>query len=117
MQYMLLIYGNEAGFADVKPEQMGQMMAAYTAYSEALEKAGAWVGGDRLHPSTDAATVSVRNGKNEVLDGPYADTKEQLGGYYIIEAPDMDAAIAWAARCPGAATGKMEVRPIFNTRG
>lgn len=113
MQYMLMIYGSEAGAQAVTPEQSAQMMAAYGAYSEALVKAGAMRGGDRLHPSANATTVRVANGKTEVLNGPYADTREQLGGYYLIEAADLDAALAWAARCPGASHGTIEVRPVW----
>ena len=70
-------------------------------------------GGERLRPTSDATTVRVQAGKNQVLDGPYADTKEQLGGYYLIDVPDLDAALSWAARCPGASQGVIEVRPIW----
>ncbi len=113
MQYMLLIYQDEAGMADVKPDDVAKMSAGYAAYTEAMVKAGVLRGGERLHRSSAGTTVRVRKDKTEVLDGPYADTKEQLGGYYLIEAPDMDAAIAWAARCPGASNGSMEVRPVW----
>jgi hypothetical protein len=90
-----------------------QMSAAYGAYTEAMKKAGVFLAGERLKPTKIATTVRVAGGKTNVIDGPYADTKEQLGGYYLIEVPDMDAAISWAARCPGAGTGTMEVRPIW----
>ena len=70
-------------------------------------------GGDRLKPATSASTVRVTNGKTKVLDGPYAETKEQLGGYFLIDVPDLDAALSWAARCPGASRGTVEVRPIW----
>ena len=113
MQYMLMIYGSEAGMANMTPKDGEQMSAAYGAYTEALVKAGAMVAGDRLHASTDASTVRVSGGKTKVLNGPYAESKEQLAGYYIIEAKDLDAAIAWAAKCPGAQSGVMEVRPIW----
>ncbi len=113
MQYMLLIYGNEAGMASAPTEAVTQMNAAYMAYTEAMVKAGILQGGNRLRPSTDATTVRVNDGKNQVLDGPYADTKEQLGGYYMIDVPDLDAALSWAARCPGANFGTIEVRPIW----
>ena len=73
---------------------------------------GVGVGGNRLRPTTEATTVRVKNGKSEVLDGPYADTKEQLAGYYLIDVPDLDAALSWASRCPGASNGTMEVRPV-----
>jgi hypothetical protein len=110
---MLMIYSNEAWFATATKEDIGQMIAAYTSYTEALKKSGAWVAGDRLRPASAATTVRIANGKTEVLNGPYADTKEQLGGYYLIESPDLDAALTWAARCPGASYGAIEVRPIF----
>ena len=113
MQYLLMIYGNEARMAAAPTEAVTQMSAAYVAYTEALKKAGAYVGGERLKPVQTATTVRIAEGKTKVLVGPYADTKEQLGGYYVIEAADMDAAISWAARCPGASTGTMEVRPIW----
>jgi hypothetical protein len=83
------------------------------AYTEAMKKAGVHVGGERLRPTSASSTVRVANGKTQVLDGPYAETKEQLGGYYMIDVPDLDAALSWAARCPGAAHGTMEVRPIW----
>jgi hypothetical protein len=113
MQYLLLIYGNEAGMAAAPKEAVTQMSAAYGAYTEAMKKAGVFVGGERLKPSQSATSVRITGGKTNVLDGPYADTKEQLGGYYMINVPDIDAAISWAARCPGASTGTMEVRPVW----
>ncbi|HMA87428.1 MAG TPA: YciI family protein [Burkholderiales bacterium] len=113
MQYMLLIYSNEKQMqARSKPETEATI-AAYTAYGEALRKAGVMVGGNRLKPSEAATTVRAGNGKTQVLNGPYAETREQLGGYFMIEAPDLDAAISWAARCPGASHGTVEVRPIW----
>ena len=84
------------------------------AYSEALTKAGALVAGDRLQHTHTATTVRVEGGKTQVLNGPYAETREQLGGYYIVEAADLDAALSWAARCPGASHGAVEVRPIWS---
>ena len=113
MQYLLILYSDEAGWSKMTPAQQEQGAAAYGAYTEALKKAGALVGANRLRPSSSASTVRVANGKSQVLDGPYADSKEQLGGYYLIEAPDLDAALAWAARCPGAGHGVVEVRPIW----
>jgi hypothetical protein len=90
-----------------------EMMAAYGAYHQAMTQAGVIVGGERLRPSSAATTVRTTNGKTQVLDGPYAETKEQLGGYFVIEAPNLDAALSWAERCPGAAHGVVEVRPIW----
>jgi hypothetical protein len=113
MNYMLLIYDNEAAMQSASKADTEAMHAAYGAYTEALKKAGVLLGGDRLRPSSAATTVRMTNGKSEVLDGPYAETKEQLGGYYMIDVPDLDAALSWAARCPGATYGAMEVRPLW----
>ena len=113
MKYMLLIYGNEAAMLSADKNAMDQMMAAYGAYGEAMRKAGVYVGGERLRPTGDATTVRAGNGKSQVLNGPYAETKEQLGGYYTIDAPDLDAALSWASRCPGAQFGSIEVRPLW----
>ena len=113
MQYLLLIYGNEAGMQSTSKADMEQMIAAYGAYTEAMKKAGILVASNRLKPSTSASTVRIADGKTKVLDGPYAETKEQLGGYYLIDVPDLDAALSWAARCPGANYGTIEVRPIW----
>ncbi|MGH6891524.1 MAG: YciI family protein [Dongiaceae bacterium] len=113
MKYLLMIYGNEAGMQAANPTQVGQMSAAYTSYTEAMKKAGVIVGGERLQPSSSATTVRVANGKTKVLNGPYAEAKEQLGGYYMIDVPDLDSALSWAARCPGAGHGVIEVRPIW----
>jgi hypothetical protein len=113
MQYLLLIYGNEAGMQAATKAQSEQMMAAYGAYTEAIKKAGILASSNRLKPTTAASSVRVADGKTKVLDGPYAETKEQLAGYYLIDVPDLDAALSWAARCPGANHGTIEVRPIW----
>lgn len=113
MQYLLMIYGDETGMAAAPKEAVTQMSSAYGAYTEAMRKAGVLLGGERLKPTSTATTVRMVDGKSSVLDGPYADTKEQLAGYYMIDVPDMDQAISWAARCPGAQHGTMEVRPIW----
>ncbi len=113
MKYMLLIHVDEAAMENAPKEATARTMAAYQAYTEAMKKAGAYVYGDRLATAGSAALVRLRDGKPKVLNGPYAEAREQLGGYYVVEAPDLDAAIAWAARCPGAAFGTVEVRPLF----
>ena len=113
MQYMLLIYSDESAMQSASASQAAEMMAAYGAYAEALRKAGALVSADRLKPTATATTVRLSSGKTEVLNGPYAETREQLGGYYLIEAADLDAALSWAARCPGASHGSVEVRPVW----
>lgn len=114
MQYVLMNYVNEAGFAALTPGQQEQRVAAFMAYSEALTKAGIVKGSNRLQRSSAATTVRVSNGKSQVLDGPFADSKEQLGGFFIIDVPDLDAALSWAARCPAASFGAVEVRPLWD---
>jgi hypothetical protein len=113
MKYMLMIYASEADENAMKPADIQGLMQAYGAYTEALTKAGALKEGERLRPIADATTVRVRGGKTEVLNGPYAETREQLGGYYLIDVPDLDAALSWAARCPSSSYGTIEVRPIW----
>ena len=113
MQYMLLAYVNEGGWPKMTKAEQEQGMAAYMAYSEALTKAGVLKGSNRLQPTSAATTVRVADGKPQVLDGPYADSKEQMGGYFMIDVPDLDAAISWAARCPAVHHGVVEVRPIW----
>ena len=113
MQYLLMLYSNEADWFKLTQAEQEQWMAAYYAFSEALAKGGVFRGVNRLQPSSTATTVRVADGKSQVVDGPYADSKEQLGGYYVIDVPDRDAAISWAARCPGARHGVVEVRPLW----
>jgi hypothetical protein len=115
MQYLLMLYSDEAGWSNMPPAQQEQGMAAYSAYTEALKKAGVLAGSNRLRPISTATTVRIANNKTQVLNGPYVDSKEQLGGYYLIDVPDLDAAISWAARCPGASHGTVEVRPVWPT--
>ena len=113
MQYMLLIYSDEKAQASVPASAMEERFAAYQAYTKALQTSGVLVAGDRLANVTSASTLRLRDGRRQVLDGPYAETKEQLGGYYLIEAKDLDAALEWAARCPAATYGTVEVRPLW----
>ena len=113
MQYLLTLYSQEDGWKAMTKEQQEQGVAAYTAYGEALRKAGVYVGSNRLQPVATATTVRLVDGKSQVLDGPYIDSKEQLGGYYLIEVADLDTALTWAARCPGAGHGTIEVRPVW----
>ncbi len=114
MQYLLTIYSEESNWDKMTPEQQKQGYAAYMAYTEALKSAGAYVGSNRLRPSTTATTVRSRDGKTQVLDGPFVESKEQLAGYYLIDVPDLDTAMSWASRCPGAQHGVMEVRAIWS---
>ena len=113
MQYILMDYVMEAGWPELSREEQLRWLGAYRAYMEAMTKAGVLKSSGGLKPTSSATTVRVRDDKTQVLDGPYADTKEQLGGYHIIEAPDLDAAISWAARSPTALHGVIEVRPLW----
>lgn len=112
MQYMLMAYVNEGGWTHLTKEEQMKGMAAYQGYAEALRKAGALVASNGLQPSSTAVTVRLANGKSQVLDGPFADSKEQLGGFFIIDVADLDAALSWAARCPAAGHGVVEVRGL-----
>ncbi len=113
MKYMLLLYSSEGTFQAMPAADRERAVAAYHAYTEAVTKAGARIASDRLRPSAEATTVRIADGKTTVLNGPYAETKEQLGGFYMIDVLDLDAALAWAARCPGASHGVVEVRPVW----
>jgi hypothetical protein len=113
MQYLLALYSDETGWDKMTPEQQQQGGAAYTAYTQALMAAGVFRGSNRLRPTSTATTLRTTNGKTQVLDGPYADSKEQLGGYYLIEVPDLDAALSWAGKCPGVGHGVVEVRAVW----
>ena len=111
MQYLLLIYGDEKAWEGMDPEDQSDL-TAWNEYTQWLKDAGSYVAGDALAPTTAATSVRVRDGKTLTTDGPFAETKEQLGGYYLIDVPNLDDALAAAARCPGAFGGTMEVRPI-----
>lgn len=117
MQYLLMLYSRETGWFEMTRPQQEEAMAAYGAFTEALRKAGVLMGVNRLQRASVATTVRVADGKTQVLDGPYAESKEQLGGYYLIDVPDLDVAVSWAARCPAASHGIVEVRPIWTTPG
>jgi hypothetical protein len=112
MQYLLMLYLDETGFSKSTIAHQREGLAAYAAFTQALREAGVLKGTNRLQSSSAATTVRVTNGKAQVLDGPFADSKEQLGGYYLIDVADLDAALAWAARCPTASHGVVEVRPV-----
>jgi hypothetical protein len=113
MRYLLMIYQDEAAAKNAGKQETEQMLSAYGAYTEALKKAGIVLASQRLRPTESATTVRATNGKSSLLNGPYAETREQLAGFYMIDVPDLDAALSWAARCPGAAHGAIEVRPIW----
>ena len=113
MKYMMLIYGQEGGFGDMPEDQQQAVLKSWFDYTEDMEKAGVLLAGDALQPTASATSVRVRDGKTLTTDGPFAETKEQLGGYYLMEVPSLDEALDWAARCPGAPFGTIEVRPVM----
>jgi hypothetical protein len=112
MQYLALIYQDSNGRETVSDEDVQKMYAAYRAFGEEAEKRGAMRGGNELQPATTATTVRVRNGETMVTDGPFAETKETLGGYYLLECDSLDDAVDLAAKIPGAQYGSIEVRPV-----
>ncbi len=113
MQYLLLIYADEAASARMDQAEMGKLLADYGAFSQSIVNAGQFKAGDRLRPTAEAKTVRLRDGKTSVIDGPFAETREQLGGYYLVEANTIEEATAIAARIPSARFGSIEVRPIW----
>ena len=117
MRYLLLIYSDEQAGMNVPQEQMDQVFQAYKSFTEEFAASGKMQGGEALQPTTTATTVRVQNGRTVTTDGPFAETKEQLGGYYIVNAEDLDEAIKWAAKIPGAMYGCVEVRPIMEFEG
>lgn len=110
MQYMILIYASEASWGDYTPEEGKAIYQKYMEYSRELAESGLMVCGSELQPSHTAKTIRVQGGKPVTTDGPFAETREQLGGYYLIEAPDPETALVWAAKCPGMLHGSIEVR-------
>jgi hypothetical protein len=114
MKYLILIYGNEAAMAKQTEADMAAMMKDYYAYGDDLRSSKAYLAGEALKPVSTATTVRVRSGKAMHTDGPFAETKEQLGGFYMIEAPNLEKALEWGAKCPGAKDGAVEVRPVMD---
>jgi hypothetical protein len=113
VQYILLIYGEESSAAIAPPEEMAKNMQEWTDYTQWLKDQRYYVAGEALHPTHDATTVRVRDGKTITTDGPFAETKEQLGGYYLVECPSLDEAIEASARMPVGPLGSVEIRPIM----
>jgi hypothetical protein len=113
MEYLLLIHSDDEAFEKMPKDTQMAALQAYGAYSEALAKAGVLRSANRLRRARDATVVSVREGKTHVHAGPFADTREELGGYYLIDVGNLDTALSWAAKCPGASHGKVEVRPVW----
>jgi hypothetical protein len=117
VKYVILIYDESTAdpeAAPPDPEVWAQTMAEYDAYTQALTKAGIHLGGEALQPHATATTVRIRDGNTMTTDGPFAETKEGLGGFYLIDVGDLDEALDWAARCPGARYGSIEVRPVVD---
>ena len=114
MKYLCLIYDEEKRFESLARGEMDALMGEYFAFTKDIRQSGHYLGGNDLQPTRSATTVRVRNGRTSTTDGPFAETKEQLGGYYLIEAKDLDEAIGVAATIPGARHGSIEVRPILN---
>jgi hypothetical protein len=112
MKYLCLIYDDEAKWGKMTKDEAGKMMGEYGAFTEDIKKSGHYIGGNPLKPTSTATTVRSRGGKVSTTDGPYVETKEQLGGYYLIEAKDLNDAVQVAARIPSAKSGGIEVRPI-----
>lgn len=113
MKYLLLIYDDPKVWANFSEQEVGKYMGEYRELSQSIKDSGHMLGGARLQPETTATTVRIRDGKRLVHDGPYAETREVLGGYYLVEAKDLDEAIGIAARIPSARVGTIEVRPLF----
>jgi hypothetical protein len=114
MRYTLLIYGEETGGDDASPDQLQEMMDEYRAYEAWLEERGVKLAGEALQDTSQATTVRVRDGGAMTTDGPFAETKEQLGGFYLLECDNLDDALEAARRCPGSTYGSIEVRPVFD---
>ena len=113
MQYLLMIYQSEAEYGKIDAATSKKILEEYGAFTQGIIQSGNFKAGDRLQPTTTATTVRVREGKTLTTDGPFAETREQLGGYYLVEAKDLDTALAIAARIPSARYGSIEVRPIM----
>jgi len=112
MRYLLLIYTQEQAEVEASPAEQEAMMEAYFTFSKEVREAGLMLAGEALQPTATATTVRVREGKTLTADGPFAETKEQLGGYYMLDCPNLDEAIEWAAKIPGAKYGSIEIRPL-----
>ena len=114
MQYLMMIYGDENAKINAPKEALDAMMKDYGVYTREMQEAGVRVAGEILHPTSEASTVRVQNGEPVTSKGPFAKTSEQLGGYYVLNCNNLDEALEWAAKCPGARFGSIEVRPIVD---
>lgn len=117
MQYAILIYSRETDEANVSPQEWQAVMDAYNAFTREINERGVYVAGEALHPTKMATTVRIRDGKTLTTDGPFAETKEQLGGFYVLNCKDLDEALQYAAKIPGAKWGSIEVRPVMDFSG
>ena len=117
MKYLLMIYTNEQQDAQRTPEEQEANMGEYFAFTNEIREAGVMLGGEALQSTTTATTVRVRQGQTASTDGPFAETKEQLGGYYLLDCDNLDEAIKWAAKIPGAREGSIEIRPLWEFEG
>jgi len=118
MKYLLTLWGDEARYGERTPEQIQASMKEWDAYTVEVQDAGAFLGGEGLQPTATATTIAIQADGNQIVtDGPFAETKEQLGGFYLLECDSLDEAIEWAAKIPGAQFGSVEVRPVMNYEG
>jgi hypothetical protein len=117
MKYLLTIYADESRYATMTPEDSGRLMTAYGEFGRAAQEAGVLLGGEGLQPTATATTVRVRDGESLLTDGPFAETREQLGGYYLLDCADLDEATRWASKVPDADGGAVEVRPVMDYEG
>ena len=113
MKYLLTIYNDESQYANATPEQIGKIFEAHGRFGQAATEAGVLRGGEGLQPTATATTVRVRDGETMLTDGPFAETREQLAGFYLLECADLDEAVRWASKVPSAAMGSVEVRPVI----
>jgi hypothetical protein len=113
MKYAFTIYRDESEMETATPEQMQEMSRAYRDVTEEMQQKGVLLAGDGLYPTATATTIRVRDGHRDVTDGPFAETKEQLGGFYVLDCRDLDEAIEWAAKIPGSQIGSVEIRPVL----
>jgi hypothetical protein len=114
MKYLLTIYIDESRYATMTPDESARLMAGYGAFGQEAQEAGVLLGGEGLQPTATATTVRVREGEALFTDGPFAETREQLGGYYLLECGDLDEAARWAVKIPDASDGAVEVRPVMD---
>jgi hypothetical protein len=114
MKFVLLLYGDEAQWANASPEEVQKILDTYGAFGQEVNEAGAFIAGEGLDPTNSATTVRVREGETVLSDGPFAETREQLGGFYLLECRDLDEAVRWAAKIPAAYGGSVEIRPVMN---